>query len=177
MDIFDIYHITNVHEWVVGENFKGCTHPPLTDEEDRTKASLEIDSPAHTVLNEVLFDKRLLNDIRMLNRSCYTGQLEVFHGALLKYCPKRIHFDMPQMWSITQLAIMDHNANAFRQQAVVKCKTKSSVKKGHNRYKLMFSKATKRRTVKAVYELKTYWFVFALMENVMSVKMGNLVLG
>lgn len=40
-----------------------------------------------------------------------TGQLEVFHNALLKYCPKRLHFEYQSMQARTMLAIMDNNEN------------------------------------------------------------------
>lgn len=41
----------------------------------------------------------------------FSGQLEVFHNALLKYCPKRLHFQYPSMKARTMLAVMDHNEN------------------------------------------------------------------
>lgn len=41
----------------------------------------------------------------------FSGQLEVFHNALLKYCPKRLHFQYRAMKACTMLAIMDHNEN------------------------------------------------------------------
>lgn len=43
--------------------------------------------------------------------SCVSGQLEVFHNSLLKYCPKRLHFEYPAMKARTMLAVMDHNEN------------------------------------------------------------------
>lgn len=44
------------------------------------------------------------------------GQLEVFHNALLKYCPKHIHFEHAAMQARTMLAIMDHNENHTTQR-------------------------------------------------------------
>ncbi len=44
------------------------------------------------------------------------GQLEVFHNALLKYCPKHIHFEYAAMQARTMLAIMDHNENHTTRQ-------------------------------------------------------------
>lgn len=44
------------------------------------------------------------------------GQLEVFHNALLKYCPKRLHFQHAAMQACTMLAIMVHNENHTTQR-------------------------------------------------------------
>lgn len=165
------FHITNVHQWATGEKFLQCAHQPLSVEEEASKPWLESESPAHVALNEVVFNQRLLKDIRKLSKCCHTGQLEVFHGALLKYCPKRLAFDMPQMQSRTQLAIIDHNCNTGREQAVVK-KKKSD--QGEKRYTLAYSKATKKYVVKPVYEKKSYDFAFKLMKNVVLHKMGKL---
>lgn len=76
------------------------------------------------------------------------------------------------MQSRTQLAIIDHNFNTGREQAVVK--TKKSGRVGQKRYSLAYSKATKKYTVKPVYERKSYDFAFKLMENVILHKLGKL---
>lgn len=44
----------------------------------------------------------------------HTGELEVFHAALLKYCPKRQHFSYMGMKERAHLAIMEHNENIVK---------------------------------------------------------------
>lgn len=48
----------------------------------------------------------------------FTGALEVFHNAMLKYLPKRLHFAYETMVARTKLAVMDNNFNVGREQAV-----------------------------------------------------------
>ena len=45
---------------------------------------------------------------------------QVFHSLLLKYCPKRQHFSYIGMRAHIELAILDHNYNTNRKQAITK---------------------------------------------------------
>ena len=65
-----------------------------------------------------MFQDRLLRDIKILNGFHHTGSLEVFHSLLLKYCPKQQHFSYDGMQARIELAILDHNYNTDRKQAV-----------------------------------------------------------
>lgn len=80
----------------------------------------------------------------------------MFHGALLKYCSKRQEFDFPAMQARTQLAVIDHNANTGRSHANV-----------------VFSKASKKWVAKPIYEPKQYDFVYSLLMDTVSVKLGE----
>ena len=44
----------------------------------------------------------------------HTGELEVFHSALLKYMPKRQHFSYMGMKERAHLAVMEHNENIVK---------------------------------------------------------------
>lgn len=46
-----------------------------------------------------------------------TGDLEVYHSAMLKYTQKRLHFTYNTMKARTQLSVMDHNSNVGREHA------------------------------------------------------------
>ena len=89
-----IYHISNVHEWDGGEGsvFNNCVHPTLPPEEHRSKKWLRSGSLVHTTLKNIMYNKTLLCNIKMLTVFHHTGVLEVFHSLILKYCPKRQHF-------------------------------------------------------------------------------------
>ena len=67
----------------------------------------------------MLDDNHLRNDIKKLNLFCHTGELENYHGFLLKYAPKHIQFSYEGMVARLELAALDHNANVGRQQATV----------------------------------------------------------
>ena len=46
----------------------------------------------------------------------HTGELEVFHSALLKYLPKRQSFSYMGMKERAHLAILDHNENIVKRK-------------------------------------------------------------
>ncbi|XP_071851737.1 uncharacterized protein [Apostichopus japonicus] len=165
-----VYHTANIHSWDTCNKFHRCEHPPIREDDEVEPAWLKLDSPAHNALKDIVMDKRLLKDIRFLNRSCHTGSQEVFHGAMLKYCPKRQEFDFPNMLARTQLAIIDHNENSGRQQAVVR----KGHKKGQKRYNVVFSKASKKWVIKPIYEAKEYSFIYDLLMNAVAMKIGHL---
>ena len=50
----------------------------------------------------------------------FLGNLEVFHSFMLKFAPKRIHFEKDTMVARTQLAAVDHNENTGRAKAVTR---------------------------------------------------------
>jgi len=107
-----------------------CKHPKLSGRERKGIAWLKPGSSAHVAVEEVVFNKKLLKDIRKLTEYHHTGNLEVFHSLLLKYAPKRKHFSYQSMVGRTELAIMDHNNNCSRAQATI---TKGE-KRGESRY-------------------------------------------
>ena len=63
-----VYHIRNVHKWDGGEGsvFNKCVHPILPLEEQRSKKWLRSGSLIHTTLKNIVYNKTLLRDIRML---------------------------------------------------------------------------------------------------------------
>ncbi|KAL2079298.1 hypothetical protein ACEWY4_025042 [Coilia grayii] len=114
-----LHHIRGVHQWEEDGTEYRCFHDDLSADEQRTKKWLKHGSPAYTALYEVVMDTRLLKDLNHMTLFKHTGQLEVFHNSLLKYCPKRLHFPYPSIQARTMLAVMDHNENHDkpRQQA------------------------------------------------------------
>ena len=100
--------------------FNKCVHPTLPIEEQRSKKWLRSGSLVHTTLKNIVCNKTLLRDIKMLTGFYHTGALEVFHSLLLKYCPKRQHFSYIGMQARIELAILDHNYNTNRKQAITK---------------------------------------------------------
>ena len=75
----------------------------------------------HTKCCEVLsLIKKLLTGFVHLVKFSHTGNLEVYHAIVNKYCPKRQHFSYRGMICRTQLAALDHNPGAFLKHAKTK---------------------------------------------------------
>ena len=73
-----------------------CAHHVLSDREHCAYKWLDIYSPAYNALKSVVLDTRLLNDIPQLTQFIHTGNLEVFHSLLGKYCPNTSIFHMKE---------------------------------------------------------------------------------
>ncbi len=94
----------NEHTWDDASHFTTCPHLPLSSTDKRNKKWLRKGLPAHKALTQVVLDKRLFNDVGSLNLFCHTGDLEVYHSSMTKYCPKREHFPFKGMWARSCLA-------------------------------------------------------------------------
>ena len=162
-----LHHISKLHEWDSDPNslFPKCVHPTLSPEEQSSKKWLKSGSAAHNALRTVVLQDTLLRDIKKLDGFHHTGSLEVFHSLLLKYCPKRQHFSYDGMQARIELAILDHNYNTQRHQAV----TKSGLFHyyalstillniflfiGKDRFKIVFPKGRKAWVAKPILENK-----------------------
>ena len=86
-----MHHIVGIHEWTGNAKFHRCSHEPVIDGDDTTLYLVQ-DSPAFSALKSVVAARHVLHALPQLTKFCHTGQLEVFHSCLLKYCPKRQHF-------------------------------------------------------------------------------------
>ena len=58
------HHVCNIHQWNSGEKYHACAHDAIDPEKARKTKWLMPESPAHEALQEVLFDKNLVKDIR-----------------------------------------------------------------------------------------------------------------
>jgi hypothetical protein len=91
-----------------------------TRREKKEKARLKPGTAALVALEEIVFNKKLLKDLKLVTEFHHTENLEVYHSMMLKYCPKRQHCNHEGMVAITQLAAQDNNHNFSRKQAMVK---------------------------------------------------------
>ena len=160
-----IYHTINVHSWENATSFGKCEHNELSLEESQRKQWLRKCSPAHDALKSVVLNKKLLKDLDKLTDFSHTGNLEVYHALLTKYCPKRQHFSYKGMLARTQLAALDHNHNTGRRQA-----TTSS---GEVRYKVVFPKPTKIWVAKPITESKSYGYLQGILKAVLNKRQLN----
>ena len=109
-----------------------CGHPRITTKDQTEITWLESGSPPHVALEEIVINKKLLNDLEKLTEFHHTGELESYHSVMTKYVPKREHFSYDGMVARTQLAILDHNANVGRKLAEIK----KEASQGEKRYKI-----------------------------------------
>ena len=120
------------------------------------------ESLSHEALKTVVLDRSLLKALPQMTGFYHTGELEVFHSVLLKYCEKRSHFSYEGMLARTKLAALDHNHNLGRIQA----KTLSGVA----RYKVVYPKSGKDWVAKPIREAKSYNYLDHMMDRVISLR-------
>ena len=158
-----VNHVANKHSWRGAKHFKKCAHRELSRRGKKEKVWLKFGTAARVVLEEVVFNKKLLKDLKLVTEFHHTGNLEVYHSMMLKYCPKRQHFSHEGIVARTQLAALHHNHNCSRKQAVVK----RGSPLGSLRYNLVFPKVRKTWVVKPIKEEKSYGQLDALMESIL----------
>ena len=102
-------HITNCHNWTGSVLFNKCAHERLTADQKKKKKWLKQNSVAYAALHDIVTNKLLLRDMEKITKFCHTGNIEVFHSFLLKYCPKRQYFPYETMKARLMLAALDWN--------------------------------------------------------------------
>ena len=157
-----LYHITNRHELEHNVYFKKCDHPDLSKREQKKRKWLELGTQPYLALEKIVTNKDLLNDLKYLTDFNHTGNLEVYHALLNKFCPKRLHFSMYGMIARTQLAVLDHNCGTNVGQA----KTKDNKLK----FKQSYSKVTKTWCLKSVAEKKVRHYIYDLLAETIKIK-------
>ena len=113
---------------------------------EKQRKWLQPGTAAFLAVESIVKNKRTLSDLSYLVNFCHTGNLEVFHSLLNRYCPKRLHFSPHGMIARTQLAVLDYNCGADCSQA--------TTADGALRYKQSFSKVTQGWVVKKIPEKK-----------------------
>ena len=142
-----IFHVQNIHEWSSNEIFKCCAHIPYSNEQQRNKEWLKPTSESFKVLQDIIFNKATLTDLKHVTKFSHTGALEVYHSLYNKWMPKSHHFSFSGMLARSQLAAIDFNLSCDLPQA----KTMD----GEDRYNVSFSKFTNKWTSKPIKEKKS----------------------
>ena len=138
--------------WEGNDFFHKCEHGPL----EKERQWLKTGSPAFLAVTSVVENKNTLRDLNYLTKFCHTGNLEVYHSVINKYCPKRLHFSLFGMIARTQLAVLDFNSGSD---------TKHATKKdGTLRYKQVFCRITQNWVVKKITEKKERKYLEELMK-------------
>ena len=163
-----LYHIVNRHTWGGATKFTQCAHRPLSRTEQRKKKWLEAGSTAFAALEAIIEDKTLLKDMAHITGFHHTGNVEVYHSVMTKYCPKREHFDFDAMCARTQLAVLDHNSNVGRPQATTRT--------GELRYTRAYTKQRGQWVARKVYAKKSYVYLHSLLDDCQSAVEGRLEL-
>ena len=167
-----ISHIANIHKFTSNKHFQKCEHARLNAKQRKGKIWLKPGTVVYEELVKVVMAKKFLNILPKLTKFCHTGNLEVFHSLITKYCPKRQHFSYKGMQARAQLAVLDHNTNVGRKQAIRKKGTQA----GQLRYKQVFTKRRKTWVVKPLKEPKSYAFVDQLVKMVVRAKAAKKII-
>ena len=131
-----LQHICGFHEFPNNNIFKRCEHGNI-DREWLTPTS-----SSYIALKRIVTEKLFISDMKYFVDFLHTGNLEVFHSLLLKYCPKRLQFSFHGMITRTQLVILHFNQAMKSDHAVTE--------DGTPRYKLQYSKISKKYVVKPI---------------------------
>ena len=110
-------HILNIHSDHEDPLFPECTHPPIVPS-PRRKCWLQPGSKAFEKLQDVLLNKRLLNDIERLSPKYQTSEVEGYHSVLIHFCLKSTVFSYKAMFVRLCLAEIHYNSNSGRQRNV-----------------------------------------------------------
>ena len=109
-------HIRGIHSWKINKLFHKCEHEQL----DKERKWPKTDSILFLALKNDVENKKILVGIKYFSKFPHTGNLEVFHSVLNKYCPKRLHFTLESMIARTQLAVSDYDCDSNNTQATTK---------------------------------------------------------
>ncbi|XP_068089927.1 uncharacterized protein [Hyperolius riggenbachi] len=168
-----LHHIVGEHEWKDGETLHRCEHGPL-EVEGRVNKWLTTKMPAFEALSKLITSPKLDKDIPHLTLFSQTGILETFHSMVLKYRSKRIHYSMDSMEARTKLAVLAHNRNAGRLQAVVKYPKLTSQPQGTTRTRLEFPRSQKKWVVRKVFEKMDFGHVYPILTDTIRIVTGDL---
>ena len=141
-----VFHVQDRHEFHANELFMRCEHSELTKDERKRKSWLKPNSDSFIALQKIVFDKRILNDLKYLVKFSHTGTLEVYHSLYNKWASKSLHFSYSGMIARSQLAALDFNSG---------CDLKiAKTKDGKERHNVSFSKMTANWSSKPIKEAK-----------------------
>ena len=70
--------------WRHAKHFKKCAHHKLTRREKKEKPWLKPGTAALVSLEEIVFNKKLRKDLKLVTEFHHTGNLEVYHSMMLK---------------------------------------------------------------------------------------------
>ena len=160
-----LHHSCNEHTWGDSEIFTACAHPPLEPEKNDGIKWLSPESASHKALQSIVLDKHLIKALSQMTEANHTGDLEVYHSVLLKYCEKRSHFSHDGMVARTALAALDNNHNIGRQHA--------RTQTGELRYKVAYPKGRRDWVAKPITEDKSYHYITDMMTSVVALRCSD----
>ena len=113
-------HITGKHSFARKfPRYKKCTNMKYTRAQNIKKKWIPKLTPAYEAINSVVNKKAYLTDMVHLTNAHHTGNLEVFRSLVNSYAPKRKELELNVQDARVKLAILDHNTNVGKQQAVM----------------------------------------------------------
>ena len=101
-----LFHIQDKHRSTGHKKFQKCVHPHLTKNQVKAKEWLSPAPKAFEALQNIILDKKVLEDLSYLTKFCHMRVLEIFNSLHNKWAPKRQHFLYLGMLARSQLAIM-----------------------------------------------------------------------
>ena len=160
-----MFHISNRHRWVGYKHFKQCIHQRLSKKDIKNKLWIKEGTPAYVEVEKIVKKRKTLTDLKHCTKFMHSGNLEVFHSVLLKFCPKRIHFSLNGMIARTELAILHFNSVVSTDYAETKA--------GKQVFKHEYSKITNSWVIKRVRAKPEKCYIRQLLDEVMRLIISN----
>lgn len=164
-------HISNKHAFKKKyPKYPKCLHSKYSKTKAKRKKWIKKGSAAYDSVEKVVMDKKNLKDMAQITKPYHTGSVEVFHSLINSYASKRQEFELNVMDARVKLAVIDHNSNINRKQAVVRKERQGSASKGEKQWKIVSSRLSKDWVAKEKKEPKSVAFVSELLSNVVQRK-------
>ncbi|XP_070565952.1 uncharacterized protein [Ptychodera flava] len=163
-----LHHVINEHEWIVSIGSTGsnhCHHGPLAENADEEKEWLKKNSKAHSVLRNIIFDRRFLKKIPFYLNARETGELENFQQQILQYASKRFAYTPPVYRARNRLAAIDHNIHYSRNI--------NKNRHGEIMYKRIYNKKSGRWIASPLKVEKTYPHIRELKKGVIQMRLAD----
>ncbi|XP_044148674.1 uncharacterized protein LOC122937710 [Bufo gargarizans] len=168
-----LHHVVDTHSWQAEKGYERCHHDHIPEAVRQRRKWLCKGGKAHNSLKTLVLNKKLQQDLRHVSNFCSSAELEGYHGAMSKYQPKRDPFFVEDLVARTQLAVLDHNNNFRRVQAMVRHETKMCHPLFKPRIYTVENNARKQWYQRALYEASNHEFLFAIMREVLGFASRN----
>ncbi|KAM8977596.1 LOW QUALITY PROTEIN: uncharacterized protein RCH25_047219 [Pelodytes ibericus] len=169
-----IKHVTNIHFWDDGKLYHSCSHQQIPEDEVREIPWISLNDDCLETLHDTFLNKPFLEELNCLQRFCHTKGLGFFHSKVLKYRPKRNHFEMGAMEAWTKLAALSYNRNVKKKVETIINPRKSCKPLGTQGNRLFFPKAPQKWIVRPIYQETDNSFLRDIMRDALLICQGEL---
>ncbi|XP_063289713.1 uncharacterized protein LOC134574530 [Pelobates fuscus] len=169
-----LYHVIDQHTWEGTSLYHACSHETIREKEKKKIKWLKKASPAFFQLHDIVRDAQLQKDLNSLTMYCHSDAIDAFHSLMLKYRTKWVHSGLDSAEAQTALAVLAHNFNVDRKQAVEEVPYRGSEPVSMLRTRLEDLRSRKRWIVHFVNEPMSNAHVEDMLHSLLLISSGKL---